>query len=304
MMASEQTPSPTPRCGYVAIIGRPNVGKSTLLNRILGQKVTITSRRPQTTRHCVLGIKTVAQIQAIYVDTPGMHQGAQHAMNRYMNRIAQATLHDVDVVVFVLEGTRWTDEDRDIAQRLQEIKRPLIVVLNKIDRLANKAVLLPHLQQLREQWGYEHLLPLCAKNGQGVELLEALVSDALPYAPHHFPEDQITDRSERFLAAELIREKLFRHLGQEVPYALTVEIEAFEDLPKLSRIHAIIWVERPGQKAIVIGEGGELLKAVGTQARLDMERSFERKVFLKLWVKVKEGWCANEQGLQGLGYEG
>ncbi len=291
------------RCGYVAIIGRPNVGKSTLLNAILGQKISITSRRPQTTRHRILGIKTVGYSQAVYVDTPGLHLGGKRAMNRYMNRMAASVLDEVDVVVFVVEGLRWTDEDEHVLRLLAPIKVSVILAVNKVDQVADKKDLLPHLQALAAKRDFAAVIPLSAKNRDNVAALEQIVLECLPASEPFFPEDQITDKSERFLAAELIREKLTRRLGEELPYALTVEIQEFKNEDGLLRISAIIWVERPGQKKIVIGKGGAVLKEVGQKARLDMEKLFGQKVFLQLWVKVKEGWSDDERALRSLGYE-
>lgn len=290
-------------CGLVALVGRPNVGKSTLLNRILGQKVSITSRRPQTTRHRILGIKTEDQVQVVYVDTPGLHQGGKRAMNRYMNRAASDALQDVDVVVFVVEGTRWTDEDELVLDKVRHARCPVILAINKIDRIADKQTLLPHLQQLSTRMDFAHVIPLSAKGGSQVDELEQLVKALLPESTPFYPEDQITDRSLRFMAAELVREKLFRKLGKELPYGITVEIEQFKEEEGLYRIHALIWVERASQKAIVIGKQGALLREVGREAREDMERAFGQKVFLQTWVKVKEGWADDERALRSLGYD-
>lgn len=289
------------RCGYAAIVGRPNVGKSTLLNRILGQKISITSRRPQTTRHRILGIKTSDSAQAIYVDTPGLHHADGKAMNRYMNKAAASTLGEVDVVVFVVAGLDWTKTDQWVCDRLPTDTTPVILVVNKVDQV-EKPELLAHLQTLAQKRKFTAIVPLSARSGENVERLEQEVERHLPVGEPYFPSDQITDRSTRFLAAEIIREKLMRRLGQEVPYALTVEIESFKTEGNLVRIHAVIWVEREGQKAIVIGKGGEGLKQIGAQARIDIERMLEQKVFLELWVKVKEGWSADERALRSLGY--
>ncbi|HEY9150349.1 MAG TPA: GTPase Era [Gammaproteobacteria bacterium] len=291
------------RSGYVALVGRPNVGKSTLLNRILGQKVSITSRRPQTTRHRILGIKTGAQVQAVYVDTPGLHLGGKRAMNRYMNRAASDALQDVDVVVFVVEGTRWTDEDELVLEKLRQVNCPVILAINKIDRLADKKALLPYLQQVSRHMDFTQIIPLSAKQGSQVGELEQAVEALLPESTPFYPEDQVTDRSMRFMAAELVREKLFRKLGQELPYGITVEIEQFKEEDGLFRINALIWVERDSQKAIVIGKQGALLREVGRESRIDMEEAFGQKVFLELWVKVKEGWADDERALRSLGYD-
>lgn len=291
------------RSGYVAIIGRPNVGKSTLINRILGQKLCITSRRPQTTRHRILGIKTTDHAQLVYVDTPGMHSDGKRAMNRYMNRAATASIEDVDVIVFVIESLKWTDEDQRVLKRLQsDADKPVILVLNKVDKTDDKSALLPQMEQLAAQYSFAAVVPVSARRGMNIEQLEAEVEQLMPEGEPIFDEDQLTDRSSRFLAAEMVREKLFRHLGQELPYSLTVDIEQFEEDNGMFRISAVIYVERSGQKSIVIGKKGELLKQVGQDARKDMEDLFGCKVFLQLWVKVREGWSDNERMLRNLGY--
>ncbi|AFI84210.1 GTPase Era [Methylophaga nitratireducenticrescens] len=293
---------PAFRSGYVAIIGRPNVGKSTLINRVLGQKLCITSRRPQTTRHRILGIKTTELGQFIYVDTPGIHSDGKRAMNRYMNRAAAASVEDVDVVVFVIEGMKWTEEDERVLQKLKETSKPVILVMNKIDKLEDKATLFPQVEKLDALFKFTDIVPLSARKGINLESLEESIYKLMPEGEMIFDEDQLTDRSSRFLAAEMVREKLFRHLGQELPYSLTVDIEQFEDDNGMYRISAVIYVERSGQKSIVIGKKGELLKQVGKDAREDMEKLFDCKVFLQLWVKVREGWSDNERMLRNLGY--
>jgi GTP-binding protein Era len=291
------------KSGYVAIIGRPNVGKSTLINRVLGQKLCITARRPQTTRHRILGIKTEEDSQLIYVDTPGLHIDDKRAMNRYMNRAAASSIDDVDVILFVVDGMNWTDEDEKVLERLKvSAKAPVILVINKMDKLADKEVMLPHIEKLSAQFDYANVFPISARKGMNLDELQKQIKQLMPEGDLIFPEDQITDRSSRFLAAELVREQLFRHLGQELPYSITVEIEQFDDEEKLYRIGAVIYVERDGQKAIVIGKKGELLKSVGKDARLEMQSLFGRKVFLRLWVKVREGWGDNERMLKNLGY--
>ncbi|HDY85122.1 hypothetical protein LCGC14_1013970 [marine sediment metagenome] len=291
------------KSGYVAIIGRPNVGKSTLINRVLGQKLCITSRRPQTTRHRILGIKTTDDSQLIYVDTPGMHIDDKRAMNKYMNRAAASSIDHVDVILFVVDGMNWTEEDEQVLQRLKtSAEAPVILVINKMDKLADKEVMLPHIEKLAAQYNYSNVLPISARKGVNLDQLESEIKKLMPEGELIFPEDQLTDRSSRFLAAELVREKLFRHLGQELPYSITVEIEQFDDEENLYRIGAVVYVERSGQKAIVIGKGGELLKSVGKDARLEMESLFGKKVFLRLWVKVREGWGDNERMLKNLGY--
>ena len=290
------------RCGYVAIVGRPNVGKSTLLNHILGQKLAITSRKPQTTRHTLLGIKTEGPVQAIYVDTPGMHKDNDKALNRYMNRSASAALKDVDVVLFVVDRARWTEEDQMVFERVKFVKCPVLLVVNKIDRLDDKGELLPHLKWLAEQLPEAEVVPISAQNGQNLDTLEKLVGERLPENEHFFEEDQLTDRSSRFLAAELVREKVMRQLGAEVPYQVTVEIEQFKQQGHVLHIHALILVERDGQKKIIIGDKGERIKRIGQDARRDMEELFGSKVMLNLWVKVKSGWSDDGRALRSLGY--
>ena len=290
------------RCGYVAIVGRPNVGKSTLLNHILGQKLSITSRKPQTTRHQLLGIKTEGDTQAIYVDTPGLHLRDEKAINRYMNRAASSALKDVDLVLFLVDRDRWTDEDDLVLEKVKQVDCPVLLVVNKIDRLNDKSELLPLLEQLAEKHSFTEIVPVSALRGHNRDELEAVIERYLPEGIHLFPEDQVTDRSERFLAAELVREKIMRQLGEEVPYAMTVEIEEFKVSPRLIEISALILVERQGQKKILIGEKGSRLRQIGTEARKDMERAFDSKVMLRLWVKVKSGWSDDERALRSLGY--
>ncbi|SFB33991.1 GTPase Era [Azotobacter beijerinckii] len=296
------TEASSPRCGYVAIVGRPNVGKSTLLNHVLGQKLAITSRKPQTTRHNMLGIKTEGNVQAIYVDTPGLHKQNDKALNRYMNKTASAALKDVDVVVFVVDRTRWTEEDQLVLERVQYVQGPVLIAVNKADRLEDKSELLPHLEWLAQQLPNAEVVPISALHGQNLDTLERLVAERLPEGEHFFPEDQITDRSSRFLAAELVREKIMRQLGAELPYQVTVEIEDFKQEGRILHIHALILVEREGQKKIIIGEKGERIKRIGQDARQDMEVLFDSKVMLNLWVKVKGGWSDDERALHSLGY--
>lgn len=289
-------------CGFCAIVGRPNVGKSTLLNRLIGQKLAITSHKPQTTRHSILGVKTTDSAQIVYVDTPGIHKRGDHAMNRYLNRTARSALADVDLVLFVVEALRWTDEDQSVLEAISRLQMPIILVVNKIDTVRNKEALLPYLQEISAKSEFAAVVPLSARKGDNLEPLEAQVVTALPEGDPVFPEDQLTDRSERFFAAELIREQLTRRYAKEIPYALTVEIEKFEEAGNLYRIDALIWVERQGQKNIIIGAKGEALKEVGTQARKEMEKFFDKKVFLQLWVKVKKSWSSDEGALSRLGY--
>lgn len=289
-------------CGYVALIGRPNVGKSTLMNFVLGQKISITSHRPQTTRHRILGIKTTESAQIVYVDTPGIHDNEKKAMNRYMNRTAGASFKDVDVIVFLVDAMRWTDEDELVLKRLKNVSTPVVLVVNKIDLIKKKEDLLPFIEKIKDKYEFSDIIPLSAIKGDNVEGFEKVISAYLPVSEQFYSEDQITDRSERFMAAEIIREKLTRNLTQELPYNLTVEIEKFTQDGKMLDIAAIIWVERDNQKAIIIGKGGKKLKDIGMKARIDMEKMFQQKVFLQLWVKVKTGWSDDERALNSLGY--
>lgn len=303
MNTEENTSGVDHYCGYVAIVGKPNVGKSTLLNRILGQKISITANRPQTTRHRILGVKTLEHHQVIYVDTPGIHVAETRAINRYMNRAAVGSTADVDVVLFVVEGLRWDKDDDFALGKLENVQAPVILVINKIDAIPDKSALLPFLQRIKDRRQFHLAIPVSAQTGDGIAMLETEIQRLLPLSPPLFPEDQITDRSERFLAAELVREKLVRSLGQELPYAATVEIEKFALENAVRHIHAVIWVEREGQKGIIIGKQGAQLKQIGEQARKDMERAFEGKVYLQLWVKVRKGWSDDERALRSLGYQ-
>ncbi len=291
------------RCGFVAIVGRPNVGKSTLMNRILGQKLSITSRKPQTTRHQIVGIKTEADLQVIYVDTPGLHKNQDKALNRYMNKAATEALRGVDLVVFIVDRTAWTEEDQMVLEKLQHAKCPVILAVNKVDELENKQDLLPHLDILSQKMAFATIVPISAKQGANVEQLEAEVEKHIPAGVHMYEEDQLTDRSSRFVCSEIVREKLMRNLGDEVPYGTTVEIEEFYyDGDGLLVISALVLVEREGQKRIVIGPKGERMKTIGRDARKDMEGLFDTQVLLNLWVKVRRGWADDERALRSLGY--
>lgn len=291
------------RCGYVAIVGRPNVGKSTLLNHILGQKISITSRKPQTTRHQVLGIKTDDENQIIFVDTPGLHKVESKAINRFMNRAASSAIKDVDAVIFVVDRTAFTEEDEMVLQQVTAARVPTILAINKVDLLEDKRSLLPHLQDLATKGDFAAIMPISALSKHNVAELESEIVKFLPTATHFFPEDQITDRSQRFLAAEIVREKIMRQLGDELPYAITVEIEEFGMEKEVLHISALIFVERKGQKKILIGDGGSRLRSIGTDARQDMESLFDCKVMLRLWIKVKSGWSDDERALRSLGYD-
>ena len=290
------------RCGFVAIVGRPNVGKSTLLNHILGMKLSITSRKPQTTRHQILGVKTVDNIQTIYVDTPGIHQRRGTAINIYMNRAATSVLNDVDVILFVVQANKWTEEDQAIIERFKKVSCPIILVVNKIDTLKSKKELLPLIDELSARYDYAEILPVSALNGINVDMLEQKIAPLLPENEYIYPDDQVTDRSMRFLASEIIREKLIRELGQELPYTSTVSIDKYVDAPDIVHIHATIYVESEGQKAIIIGKKGSRLKSIGTKSREDISKMIGTKVYLNLWVKVREGWSNDERALRGLGY--
>lgn len=294
----------TERSGYVAIVGRPNVGKSTLLNFILGQKLSITSRKPQTTRHKIVGIKTEDDVQVVYVDTPGMHENHDKALNRYMNKAALTAVKDVDAIVFMIDRTKWTSEDEMVLKSLQYVKCPVILAVNKIDFLADKEDLLPYLQKLDEKGNFAHIVPMSAKTGHNIDRLEAIIASFIKQGAHFYPEDQITDRSSRFLAAELVREKIMRQLGDELPYSMTVEIEEFRYEDNLLVISAAILIDRQSQKHIIIGDKGSRIKQIGRDARLDMEEMFECKVMLNTWVKVKSGWADSERALKSLGYDG
>lgn len=295
-----------PECGttsgFVAIVGRPNVGKSTLINQLLGQKISITAGKPQTTRHRILGVKTDGSRQTIYVDTPGIHKTELRALNKEMNKTARSALIDVEVVLFVVDGLQWTPEDELVLSSVTKVRCPVFLVINKVDLLKDKKKLLPHVDELSKKMEFSSIFLISAEKRIQVDALEKAIVALLPPGPHYFPADQITDKSSRFLAAEIIREKLTRFLGQELPYSMTVEIEQFEKEEHLYRIGAIIWVERQGQKAIVIGAKGECLKNIGTLSRQDLQGLLKTKVHLTLWVKVKSGWADDQRALASWGY--
>jgi GTPase len=290
-------------CGFVAIVGRPNVGKSTLLNQLLGQKVSITSRKPQTTRHRIMGIDTVDNYQIIYVDTPGLHIEEKRAINRLMNRAASSSIGDVELIIFVIEGTHWNDDDEMVLNKLKLVNIPVLLAINKIDNVTDKSILLPHIAQLSQKMNFIDVVPICAETGEGVNTIANIVKKYIPKGQHHFPEEYITDRSQRFMASEIIREKLMRFLGEELPYSVTVEIEQFVRNERGGlNINGLILVEREGQKKMVIGNQGQKIKQIGIEARRDMQDLFESKVHLELWVKVKAGWADDERALRSLGY--
>lgn len=303
--SGESSSSPdNQHCGFVAIVGRPNVGKSTLLNNILGQKISITSRKPQTTRHRIMGVDTDGDYQAIYVDTPGLHIEEKRAINRLMNRAASSSLSDVNLVFFVVEGTHWTADDEMVLNKLKNANFPVVLCVNKVDNVKDRNEVMLHMMELSNKMAFVDVVPISAKLGKNVDVLRKHVRDHLPKAVHHFPEEYVTDRSQRFMASEIIREKLMRFTGEELPYSVTVEIERFDYNPETDGFHinALILVERIGQKKMVIGNKGEKIKTIGTQARLDMEELFGRKVYLETWVKVKSGWADDERALRSLGY--
>lgn len=290
------------KSGYIAIVGRPNVGKSTLLNALIGEKISIVSRKAQTTRHRITGIRTDDDAQYVFVDTPGFQTQHTNALNRAMNRGVTQALADVDVVLFVIEAVRFGGKDKVVLNLLPEDK-PVILVVNKTDRIKDKAAFMPFLADVAGKRDFAAVVPVSATNGRQLGELLGEVRKHLPHEELLFAEDEMTDKSSRFIAAEYIREKLFRLLGDELPYSTTVEIERFEEEGALKRINAAIVVDRPGHKAIVIGKGGETLKRIATEARQDMERLFDAKVFLEIWVKVKSGWTDDERLLKSLGYE-
>jgi GTP-binding protein Era len=290
------------RSGLVTLLGRPNVGKSTLLNRLVGEHVSITARRPQTTRHRILGIRNLAQAQIVYVDTPGLHPETERPLNRYLNRVARASLEGVDAIVLLIDAGGWHDGDLYPLAQARAAGVPVILAINKIDRLKDRDRLLPLIAESRARMEFAAIVPVSARDGDNLEALEREVLARLPAQAPIYPPDRVTDRSERFLAAELVREQIFRRYGAEVPYATAVSIERFKRVKGALEIDATVWVERPGQRVILIGRGGEGLKTVGTEARRAMQQRFGTKVRLALWVKVREHWSQSERALQALGY--
>ena len=290
------------RSGFAAVVGRPNVGKSTLVNRILGRKLSITSNRPQTTRHRILGIATSGASQIVFVDTPGLHAGRSRALNRYMNRVAAGALAGVDLAIMVIEASGWIRSDDLILGKIAAEAVPVILVLNKIDRVKLREAMLPVLDDTARRYDFMAAVPVCARTGENLDRLRSVVESSLPIAPPLFPEEQLTDRGETFLAAEIVREKLIRRLGQELPHRLTVEIERFAEQERFILVNALVWVERKQHKAIVIGRGGGRLKDAGIEARADISRLLGRPVRLEIWVKVREGWSDDERALRELGF--
>lgn len=292
----------TSRCGFIALVGRPNVGKSTLLNHFLRQKISITSRKPQTTRHRILGVHTTDDTQFIYVDTPGLHHDRKKPLNRLMNETVERVIQDVDVVFFVVERLAWTDEDELVLNALSKVDKPVLLLINKVDQIEDKERLLPHMEKLSRKMSFSEIIPVSALKGHNLDVIDEITRKYLPESEFLFPEDQVTDRSVRFLAAEMIREKITRQLGDELPYEVTVEIEGFKDNGRHLQIDGLILVDKAGQKQILIGRDGSRLKLIGSAARVDMEKAFDKKVMLRLWVKVKSGWADDERALQSLGY--
>lgn len=290
------------RCGFVTVVGRPNVGKSTLVNRIVGRKLSITSSRPQTTRHRILGVVTCDTSQVIFVDTPGIHRGRRRALNRYMNRVATRSLVGVDLVLLVVEASGWVPDDDHILDAVAAESVPAVLVLNKIDRIKSREAMLPVLADTARRHDFAAMVPVCARTGENLEHLRSVVESYMPVAPPVFAQEQFTDRSESFLVAEIVREKLIRRLGQELPHRLTVEIERFVEQRRRTLVNVLVWVERRQHKAIVIGKDGGRIRDAGTAARLEISRMLGRPVHLEIWVKVREGWSDDERALQSLGF--
>ncbi len=291
------------RCGFVAVVGRPNVGKSTLINAVMGSKISIVTAKPQTTRHRILAVLTTEDLQIVFVDTPGLHRKAVKAMNRMMNRTAANALADADLILFMTEAARWTDEDGDVLRRIQSASAPVIAVLNKVDQVHPKEKLLVSMSDMAGRNEFADIVPISARKHDNLETLLTLIPKYLPVSPQLFPSEMLTDRSKEFQAAEVIREKLTLSLHQELPYGLTVQIERFESEDAGIAIDAIIWVERKSQKGIVVGKGGGVLKRVGTAARIELKAQHGRPVHLGLWVKVKDNWADSDKDLMSLGYD-
>lgn len=291
------------KCGYVAVIGRPNVGKSTLINKIVGEKVSIVTAKPQTTRHQILAIHSSPKGQILFIDTPGMHVGQKKALNKYMNKAAASAVQDVDLILFLVESLKWTKDDEQALKALAYTKTPVILVVNKSDLIANKEKLLPYAHKVFQVYDFSDIYYISASKGKGTQDLEDKIYHYLPESENYFQDDQLTDKSTKYLVSELIREQLMLRLHQEIPYSSTVEVESYKDEEPIVHIHALIWVEREIQKNMIIGKGGETLKTVGSLARREIETLIGKKVHLKLWVRVKSAWANSDRLLQQLGYK-
>ena len=294
--------NPKTKSGYVSIVGKTNAGKSTLLNNILGQKIAITSRKPQTTRHRFLGIKTEGLNQIIFVDTPGFHSGQKRALNRYMNKVASNAMRGVDIVLYVVDSLKWGEEDFSRVQSISE-ETTIILVVNKVDKLEEKNLLLPFIEERSKEDIFSNIIPISALKDIGVDDLLNSICNKLPEGDHLYPEDQVTDISEKFLASEIIREKCINRLGDELPYRISISIERFSELNGITHIDSAIFVEKQSQKGMLIGKSGSQLKAIGTSSRKELEKLLDTKVMLKTWVKVKSGWSDNESLLPSMGYD-
>ncbi|MCF6288647.1 MAG: GTPase Era [Proteobacteria bacterium] len=291
------------KCGYVAVIGKPNVGKSTLINHIIGEKVSIVTAKPQTTRHQILGIHTNQTGQILFIDTPGMHQGHKKALNKYMNKTAAVAVLNVDLILFLVESLKWDKDDEQALKSLQYTQTPVVLVINKADLIKNKEKLLPYAKQLMQLYNFKEIFYISASKGKGTKDLESKIFTFLPQADNYYAADQLTDKSTKYLIAELIREQLMLRLHQELPYSLTVEVESYKDKGHIIHIHALIWVEREQQKNMLIGKHGQSLKQVGIKARKEIQELVGKQVHLKLWAKVKSAWADNDRLLQQLGYK-
>jgi GTP-binding protein Era len=292
------------RSGMVTLLGRPNVGKSSLVNAMVGQKVTIVTSRPQTTRHRVQAVlNRDDEVQIVFVDTPGLHLGGKRTLNQVLNDTATGSIEGVDLVLLVIEAGRWTDEDENALSRVRKLDIPVGLVINKVDRFRDKAELLPSLQQAADRHGFAFVVPVSAETRDNLDALVSEISRYMPEGPMLFPPDQLVGHDRAFASAEIVREKLMRNLREELPHALAVSIEQFSEEGRLTRIEAVVWVERDGQKKIVIGEGGSVLKRVGTQARQELERMWGGRVFLRIWVRVREKWTDDPQALRAFGYQ-
>lgn len=292
----------TERCGFIALIGRPNVGKSTLVNQLMGQKVSITCRKAQTTQHQIQAIKTTEDAQFVYVDTPGIHEGGKRIIHRYINRAATSVLQDVDVIVLLVDATGIKEEDLAVIKLLDSVKCPVILVINKLDKLKKQDDILFFINQVKDLYAFKEIVPISALQDKNVAVLEKVVKQYLPESPFYFPPDQLTDKNENFYAAEIIREKILHYTHEELPYSVRVIVESLEESKKLVKIQALILVERESQKGMLVGREGHVLKTIGQAARLDLENYYQRKVFLQLWVKVKSNWADDEESLRHFGY--